>query len=259
MEDLKIALIQTEIFWEDTAANLAMLEEKIWNISENVDLIILPEMFNSGFSMNAQKIAEPINGHTTKWMKQMASQTKAVLCGSFAIKEKDFFYNRFHFVEPNGTITTYDKIHTFSLAGENEIYQNGTKTKIIHYKNWKISPQICYDLRFPETALNQVIKSEYAYDLLIYVANWSESRIAAWTHLLEARAIENSCYTIGVNRIGNDHRKQIYNGQSAVCFALPNKNIYLNNAEETKIHTLLANDLLDYRKKYPFLIDAKKK
>lgn len=255
MKDLKIAIVQTTLFWEDIAANLAMLEEKIWKISETVDLIILPEMFNTGFSMNAHKMAEPVNGHTTKWMKQMALQTKAALCGSFAIKENGFFYNRFHFVEPNGFINIYDKIHTFSPANESNIYQKGIKNYIINYKKWKINPQICYDLRFPQSAQNQIINGEYDFDLLIYVANWPAPRTAAWIHLLEARAIENGCFAIGVNRVGSDANQLKYEGNSAVCFPLPEYNLYLKETEEIKIFTLLAENLIDYRKKFPFLAD----
>lgn len=252
MNDLKIAIVQTSLFWEDIAANLAMLEEKIWKITEKVDLIILPEMFNSGFSMNPQKIAEPINGHTTKWMKQLALQTKATICGSFAVKENGLFYNRFHFVQPNGLVSTYDKINLFSYSGESEKYVKGKDKLTIQINGWKIFPQICFDLRFPETSRNQVVNSSYNYDVLVYVANWPQSRIASWTHLLEARAIENSCYSVGVNRVGQDGNNLIYNGQSAVCFAKPENNFYLSSIDEIKIFTLSASKLLEYRKEFPF-------
>lgn len=257
MDDLKIAIVQTSLFWEDVAANLAMLEEKIWQISETVDLIILPEMFNTGFSINAKKIAETANGHTTKWMKQMVSQTKAALCGSFAIQENGLFYNRFHFVDPDLKVYAYTKNHTFSMANEHIIYQSGNSKTIIKYKKWNINLKICYDLRFPQTSVNQIVDGEYMYDLLIYVANWPQTRIEAWTHLLEARAIENASYAIGVNRTGMDNNNLVYNGQSAVCFPIASQNYYLGNLDETKIIILSAKNLLEYRNNFPFLIDAK--
>lgn len=257
MENLKIVLIQTDIFWENVAANLAILEEKIWNISNDFDLIILPEMFNTGFSMNPKTFSEPSNGHTTKWMKMIAAQTKSAICGSIAIKENGFYYNRFLFVTPNGNIQTYDKIHTFCFAGEDKVYNSGSKKVIIDYKNWKINPQICYDLRFPENARNQIIDDKYAFDLIIYCANWPESRVLAWNHLLEARAIENSCFVIGINRIGEDGRKQKYNGNSAFSFALPEHNKNFGEIEKVIQFELSTSLLSDYRKKFPFLKDIK--
>ena len=207
--DLKIALVQTNLFWKDKTANLAMLEEKVFNIEAGVDIIVLPEMFSTGFTMDASEVAEPLNLNTTKWMKQLAAQTKAVICGSIVIKDDGNYYNRFLWVEPSGQIQTYDKRHLFRMADEDQHYAAGKSNQIIHYKGWKILPQICYDLRFPVWSRNSD-----EYDILIFVANWPKPRISAWDTLLKARAIENMCYTIGVNRVGVDGNNLEYIGHS---------------------------------------------
>lgn len=260
MDNLIVAVIQTSLFWEDKNANLAMLEEKIRGIDSEMDLILLPEMFNSGFSMHPQKIAEPVNGQTTKWMMYMAKIRNAAIAGSIAIQIKDVFYNRFLFVTPDGIVQFYDKINTFSFAGENIKYESGKNIKIIYYKEWRICLQICYDLRFPETARNKIINPEnedYLYDLLLYCANWPTSRILSWNCLLQARAIENVCFVVGTNRTGTDKNEIEYNGNSAITFFDPTINFRMDSKEQYVVFQLNWQLLDINRMKYPFLKDQK--
>lgn len=255
MDDLKISLVQAELYWEQHDANLAMFEEMIWNI-EDPDLIVLPEMFTTGFSMNAESLAEPVGGKTFKWMRQMAKQKKSAIVGSYIVKDGSDHFNRLYFVYPDGSSEQYDKKHLFALAGEDEPYTAGTKRLILDYKGWKICPLICYDLRFPAWARSQ--KSEnrlYEYDLLLYVANWPGARINAWDTLLKARAIENLCYSVGVNRVGVDGVSKEYPGHSAIYSYLGEELNFSSTSEVITTH-LSANDLLTYREKFPFQEDA---
>lgn len=202
MEDLTVALIQTDLYWQDREANLAMLEEKIWPLKGKVDLIVLPEMFPTGFSMEAEKLAEPMNFTTIKWLLQMASQTKAVVTGSVIIKEGKQYFNRLLWVSPEGEIAFYDKRHLFRMADEDHHYSMGKQRKVFSLKGWKILPQVCYDLRFPVWSRNTSDEDgQMDYDLAFYIASWPAARDSAWDVLLKARAVENLCYTIGVNRI----------------------------------------------------------
>jgi omega-amidase len=210
-QKLKTALLQVDLVWEDIESNKIHFEKKITRLSEDVDLIILPEMFTTGFSMNAENLAEPSKGPSFEWMQKMASKKNAAVTGSIITSENGVFYNRLYFVFPNGTSEKYDKKHTFTLARENETYASGSERLIVHFKGWKICPLVCYDLRFPVWARNTE-----DYDLLLYVANWPASRIHAWDILLQARAIENLSYCIGVNRVGRDGKELEYIGHSAV-------------------------------------------
>ncbi|HBK70487.1 MAG TPA: amidohydrolase, partial [Flavobacteriaceae bacterium] len=207
---LKITIIQSELVWENSAQNRQVFLEKIKSISEVVDLIILPEMFTTGFTMNPEKVAETMDGETIHWLKYLAKEKNTAITGSLIIKEGNKYYNRLVFVHPTGEIKTYDKRHTFTLAGEDKIYTAGNKKLIVAYKGWKICPMICYDLRFPVWSRNTD-----DYNLLIYVANWPKPRITAWSTLLKARAIENMSYVVGVNRIGADDNGHEYSGNSA--------------------------------------------
>ena len=249
--ELKIAIIQSDLVWENAVKNRGHFSEKIKSISEPVDLIILPEMFTTGFTMNAETVAETMNGETIAWIKDIAIRSNAAIAGSMIIKESGLFYNRLVFIEPNGQIVTYDKRHTFTLAGEHKVYEAGKKKTIVNYKGWKLCPLICYDLRFPVWARNTE-----NYDLLIYVANWPKPRINAWDALLKARAIENMSYCIGVNRIGQDANGHLYPGHSAVYDVLGNR---LDNIEPNKeavaIITLLKSHISNYRQKLNFLED----
>jgi omega-amidase len=227
------------------------LFKKIESISQSVDMIVLPEMFTSGFTMNASDVAETMNGETVNWMKGLASKKQAAITGSLVIKEDDKFYNRLLFVHPNGSIDSYDKRHTFTLAGEDKVYSSGTEKLIVDYKGWKICPLICYDLRFPVWARN--VEN---YDVLIYVANWPKVRVAAWDALLKARAIENMSYCIGVNRVGLDGNNHEYSGHSASYDVLGHRmDTIPYDKEAIEIVTLNMEELETYRSKLNFLED----
>jgi omega-amidase len=258
MQDLKITIIQSEIHWEDIGANLAMLEEKIWQIGEPTDVIVLPEMFTTGFTMKADKLAEMMNMRTFKWMRQMAEQTGALILGSFIANVHDRFYNRLLWMEPGGTFKTYDKRHLFRMADEHQIYTPGESLLIGHWKGWRICPLICYDLRFPVWSRNRwnATLKKSSYDLLVYVANWPKVRINAWETLLKARAIENLSYVVGVNRVGSDDNGIEYSGQSSIISPKGDSIFSVEDAEAIRTTTISANALQSYRDKFPAFIDA---
>lgn len=206
---MKIALFSTSLVWENPAKNRTNFEQKINSINEVIDLIVLPEMFTSGFTMNPKRVAETIQGETVSWLKQVAKAKNCAITGSLVISENENYYNRLLFVFPDGKIEFYDKRHLFTLAGEDKVYTSGKEKLIVAYKGFKICPLICYDLRFPVFARN--VEN---YDLLLYVANWPKPRVNAWDILLKARAVENMSYVIGVNRIGNDNNNLEYVGHS---------------------------------------------
>ncbi|MEJ6792567.1 MAG: nitrilase family protein [Lacinutrix sp.] len=250
-EDLKIVIIQSNLVWENPFQNRVNLNRKIESISQSVDLIILPEMFTSGFTINPETVAETLNGETVHWMISVSKRKNAAIVGSIVIAENNNFYNRLLFVSPNGQISQYNKRHGFSLAGEDKVYTSGTEKVIIEYKGWKICPQICYDLRFPVWARNTE-----NYDVLLYVANWPKPRIAAWDTLLKARAIENMSYCIGVNRVGLDANNYEYPGHSAVYDVLGGKLTLENtNKESVEIVTLTKTHIEKKRKHLGFLND----
>jgi omega-amidase len=255
---LKVSFIQSDIYWQDVNANLAMFEEKIWDIKDETDLIILPEMFNTGFTMDAAHNAEPPNLTTFKWMQQMALQTQAVITGSFIIKESGQFYNRLYWVEPTGNSGYYDKRHLFRMGDEHLTFKPGKGNITVKLKGWNIRLLICYDLRFPVWSRNKInLNSKLPeYDLLIYVANWPSTRTDVWDTLLKARALENQCYCAGVNRIGIDGMDVSYNGHSAIY---DYKGRLLNTlTEETGIFTieLQLNKLKEFRMKFPAYLDS---
>ena len=247
---MKVALIQSLLVWENPQANRNNFEEKINAISEKVDLIVLPEMFTSGFTMNPKDVCEAMDGETVLWLKLIAKAKNSAITGSLIIKENNNYYNRLVFVFPSGEIQFYDKRHLFTLAGEEKAYTAGKEKLIIDYLGFKICPLICYDLRFPVFSRN----SE-EYDVLLFVSNWPKPRINAWDALLKARAIENMSYTIGVNRVGIDNNKLEYNGHSQIIdfsgnyLLEPQKN---DGVYYTKLH---KNNLLDFREKFGFLND----
>ena len=251
MENLKTAIIQADLFWENAEENRSLFSEKIEALRDQVDLIVLPEMFSTGFSMNAEQLAEAPDGPTFTWMKNMAISKRSAITGSVIIAEKGHFYNRLFFVFPDGSFKKYDKRHTFTLAKENETYSAGDQRLIVEYKGWKICPLICYDLRFPVWARNTE-----DYDLLLYVANWPETRIHAWDILLQARAIENMCYCAGVNRTGPDGNNYDYNGHSNVYDCLGKALGTVNDPNSfTKIFELDKAAMLKTREKLKFLQD----
>ena len=250
-ETLNIALIQADLVWENPTENCKNFTKKIDSIVDAIDVIVLPEMFSTGFTMHAEKVAESMNGKMVNWMKQQALKKNAAIVGSLIITENNKFYNRLLFVEPSGQITHYNKRHTFTLVGEEKVYTAGSKKVIIDYKGWKICPLICYDLRFPVWARN----SE-DYDILLYVANWPKPRISAWNALLKARAIENMSYCIGVNRVGIDGVNSIYSGHSAVYNVLGETISNIKPSEEQiDIVTLEKRHISAYRNKFKFLND----
>jgi predicted amidohydrolase len=238
-----------EIAWGNAAVNMQHAEQMMES-QKDVDLFVLPEMFTSGFCMNPNKIADR-KGDVLNWMKKMSQKHNAAIAGSVAIVDDEHYFNRFYFVHPNGDYDAYDKRHLFSFAGEDKCYTPGDKRTIVVYKGWRILLQVCYDLRFPVWSRNHK-----EYDLMIYVANWPESRIEAWKTLLKARAIENQCYVIGVNRVGEDPKVK-YSGCSRVIDAYGRVMINCATDEECRFSTELnMEELLQFRKKFPVLEDA---
>jgi omega-amidase len=247
---MKVALVQTVLVWENAEANRSHFADLIGSIKESVDLIVLPEMFSTGFTMQPNGVAEEMQGETVNWMQSMAAKSQSAICGSVVAKDENNFYNRLIFVEPSGKLSTYDKHHLFTLAGEDKIYKAGTERRIIDYKGFKICPLVCYDLRFPVFSRNTE-----DYDLLIYVANWPKPRVNAWDILLRARAVENMCYVVGVNRIGSDDNGLEYVGHSQAVDFLGN---YLVEPQENTgifIVELPKETMLETRKKLAFLND----
>ncbi|OUR91576.1 nitrilase family protein [Flavobacteriales bacterium 34_180_T64] len=250
--DLKIAVIQSDLVWENPEQNRINFGKKIKDISESVDLIVLPEMFTTGFTMNASEVSETMDGETVAWMKHIASKSKASIIGSVVILENGQYYNRLICAHSNGTIESYDKRHTFTLAGEHKVYTAGKNKLSITIKGWTLCPLICYDLRFPVWARNTD-----SYDALIYVANWPKVRIEAWNTLLKARAIENMSYCIGVNRVGLDANNYEYSGHSVVFDSLGKRLDEIPvDKEAIEIVTLSKSHLETYRTKLNFLNDG---
>lgn len=256
---LNISLIQSDIIWQDTQANLEHLDGLIKATLQS-DIIVLPEMFNTGFSMNPEQVAMPEDGgQVLEWMKSKSIKLNSAIVGSVAVKEGEGYYNRLYFVEPSGDISIYNKRHLFRMAGENNHFINGEERIIIEYKGWKICPQVCYDLRFPVWSRNTYNNNQYDYDVLLYVANWPAVRSDAWTSLLKARAIENLSYTIGVNRVGQDGNKINYSGNSR-CFNFLGERIDSSNLDEEEVLSVSIEKepLLKFRKKFPTGLDADK-
>lgn len=256
-DQLTISLVQSTLHWEDVEANHSMLEEQIWHNDEDTDIIILPEMFSSGFTMNPHKVAEPMNSRSFRWMKLIAAQKSAMVTGSYVVQEGGKYYNRLFCVFPDGNYVYYDKRHLFTLAGEDKPYTPGNRRLIIEWKGWKIHPLICYDLRFPIWARSQRKEEQaYEYDLLIYVANWPAPRIKAWDTLLQARAIENISYCAGVNRVGTDENNLDYPGHSAVYDYSGKELARLDERSGILNAKLQKNDLEKFRKHFPFQMDS---
>ena len=251
--DLRVTLLQTDLVWEDPVANRSQFETLIRNLAVETDLIVLPEMFTTGFTMNAAALAETMKGPTIAWLLEMARAKQAAITGSLIIKENEQYFNRLIFAQPDGSIQFYDKRHLFRMAEENAIYSAGKTRMIVNYKGWCICPLICYDLRFPVWSRQQ---PSQPYDLLLYVANWPEKRAVAWRTLLAARAIENLSYCVGVNRTGQDQMGIYYDGGSAVCSA-QGETFYLpQNPEIIHTQTLSYQKLQEFRERFPADLDA---
>lgn len=247
---MKISLIQTSLTWEDPEANRSNFERHIQSIKEETDIIILPEMFATGFTMKPSAAAETMDGETVQWMKKMAKAKNCAVTGSLVIEENGHYFNRLFFVYPDGSLKTYDKRHLFSLAGEDKAYTPGADRLVLEYRDWKICPLVCYDLRFPVFSRNTE-----DFDLMIYAANWPAPRITAWDTLLKARAIENMCYVAGVNRIGKDNNGHDYPGHSQVQDGLGANAIAPSAGEGVFTVTLDKEKMLETRKKFNFLAD----
>ena len=245
-----------------------MLREKIFSIKEKTEIVVLPEMFSTGFSMNPQALAETMDGSTIKWMKEIAAEKKIILTGSVIIEENGQYFNRLIWMLPNGQCGVYDKRHRFAFAGEDEQYTAGSKRLIASVKGWKLNLLVCYDLRFPVWARQQTSPptplqgsgeqqpGELEYDVLIYVANWPERRVIAWKTLLQARAIENQCYVVGVNRTGDDGNNIHYTGESMVIDPLGEILYHKKDVEDIFTITLDKDHLQTVRDKFPFWKDA---
>jgi len=249
---LSFSLIQTALFWEDKEANLAMLAKKIMGIEEYTEIIVLPEMFSTGFSMQPEKFAETMDGPSVDWMRRISAEKKIILTGSLMIKEEEKYYNRLIWMLPNGELGYYDKRHLFAFAGEDQHYSAGNKRLIASVKGWKINLQICYDLRFPVWARQQGEE----YDLLLYVANWPEKRNHAWKTLLTARAIENQCMTIGLNRVGLDGNNSAHSGDSLIVGPLGEVLYHCAYEEDIFTITLQKEEITNARTQFPFWKDA---
>lgn len=247
---MKIALIQSDLYWEDVFKNRKSFESKINQIDSSVNLVVLPEMFSTGFTMNAPEVAETMEGETVLWLQSLAKQKNFAITGSLIILENEKYYNRMLFVFPSGKIEYYDKRHLFSLAGEDQFYTSGKEKVIVEYLDWKICLQVCYDLRFPVFARN--VEN---YDLLLYVANWPKVRTNAWDALLKARAIENLSYVAGVNRVGLDANNYEHVGHSQVIDFLGNFILEPQETESVFIVELDKKAMIETRKKLDFLND----
>lgn len=251
-DKLNFTIIQPDIIWENKEANYQQYEHYLASIKEKKEVVLLPEMFNTGFSMQPEKLAEPMNGKAVQWMQQMAAAHKCILAGSVMIEEEGNYFNRLIWMLPNGQFYHYDKRHLFAYADEDKHYTAGDKRLIVSVNGWKICLTVCYDLRFPVWLRNQ----EEEYDVLVVVANWPERRSFAWSSLLRARAIENMSYVLGVNRVGDDGNGIHYNGCSTAIEPLGSTLWENKNQALTHTLTLDKKELTEKRTQFPFLKDA---
>lgn len=254
MGRLHCTLIQADLYWEDKEKNLLQLAEMLKNKGPQ-ELVILPEMFNTGFSMRPELLAETMEGETIQWMRRMASQHRIILAGSLIIRENNQYYNRLIWMQPDGAVATYDKRHRFALAGEDQFFAAGEHRLITQANGWRILWQICYDLRFPVWSRQQTINRP-EYDLLVYVANWPDKRSHAWRSLLIARAIENQCYVIGVNRVGTDGNGLEHLGDSMVVDPMGQVLAQITGKPGTETVVLDKDTLEEIRSRLPFWKDA---
>jgi len=250
MSDLRVCLVQADLIWQNKTENLNLLYAMLKSVVA-VDLIVLPEMFSTGFTMNAKDYATSVEGEAVQWMKQLAKEKNACVVGSLIIAEDGKYFNRLFWMQPDGVQKTYNKRHLFTLAGEEKVFTAGQERLIVAYKGWRIMPLVCYDLRFPVWSRNNL-----NYDLLLYVANWPERRSYHWQQLLRARAIENQSYVVGVNRVGNDGNGVFHSGNSAAVGPLGEEltNVLPEKASTT-IVTLSKENLKEVRQKFRFLND----
>lgn len=251
MTNLRVSLVQTDLVWEDPTANCAALEEKLVDLVGKTDLVVLPEMFATGFSMSPTG-AEIGRGPVLQWMQIQANRLGALVVGSLKVKQQNDFFNRLYAVHPDGTFTSYDKRHLFRMGGEHEFYQSGDQQVIVSYKGWNIALFVCYDLRFPVWSRNVGL----AYDAAIYVANWPAPRANVWRTLLQARAIENLAYVVGVNRVGTDANNLSYAGDSLLVDFKGGLQLDLQAEGQILTSEFSADDLAEFRAKFPANLDA---
>jgi predicted amidohydrolase len=252
MRDLRVTLVQSMLQWEDAAANRARFAARLEHLAGATDLIVLPEMFTTGFSMHAAALAEPPEGPTLAWMRAQAARCDAALYGSIIVEEQGKRYNRGLFVRPDGSVSHYDKRHLFRMAGEHGPYTAGRERVVAHWRGWRILLLVCYDLRFPVFS-----RSRGDYDLVLYVANWPEPRRMAWRQLLVARAIENQACVVGVNRVGMDGKGIHYSGDSLAVDATGH--VLADPEPSREAVVTVAFDgaaLVAYREKFPVALDA---
>jgi omega-amidase len=252
MQDLKVTLIQGELVWEDIDSNLSEFDNRITAVKEDTHLIILPEMFSTGFSMNAAALAEDMDGSAVRWIQKKSRDIHADIVGSIIVNDNGKFYNRLVWAKPQGALLTYDKRHLFRMAGEEKIYSAGSKNITVELNGWKIRPFICYDLRFPAWTRN--MKNQY--DAAVFIANWPEKRAEHWKTLLQARAIENQCFVVGVNRVGTDGNGLVYSGDSSIIDPW-GAVIFQKSSHPCTVTAQLSYDLLKRsRKNFPVWMDA---
>lgn len=254
MQNLTIGLLQAIQHWEDKEKNLNHLEQLLDQLKPQVDLVALPEMFQTGFSMRPEMLAEEMDGPSVQWLKTQAKERDMAFVASLMIKEAEHYYNRMLFVTPDGNIARYDKRKLFGMAGEPQHYSPGDKATIVNFKGWNIFLQVCYDLRFPEIARNRITEGRYDYDLMLNVSNWPASRSLHWTSLLPARAIENQAYVAGVNRVGKGNGLS-YSGDSRIISPLGEMLASSSGGEELISASLSYEALISLREKLPFLKD----
>lgn len=256
MQDLTVTLIQQPLAWLDAEANRQHFAELMLPLAGKTDLFILPEMFNTGFSMDPAPVAEPMTGSTLQWLTEQAAQCDAAITSSFTVQEGDVFYNRMVFMQPNGEYHCYDKRHLFRMGNEHHRYQGGNNRLIVDYLGWRICPMVCYDLRFPVWSRNGYNDGKNDYDLLIFVANWPQPRRQHWLSLLRARAIENLSYVAGVNRLGRDGNGLDYSGDSILFDAWGDEVINAHSSASCFTQTLSYQALRKVRKQFPAHLDA---
>jgi omega-amidase len=251
MENLKVTVFQAYLFWENIDKNLQNIALRLSTLREKTNLVILPEMFSTGFTMNAERLAEPMNGKTMKWMQKMATQYDCVVTGSIIIKDNNKFYNRLIWMRADGSFECYDKRHLFALGKEHETYTAGNKRLIVELNGWKICPMVCYDLRFPVWMRNV----EAEYDLMIIVANWPERRALHWRTLIPARAIENQAYVIAVNRVGHDGNEVYHSGDTTCISPMGDVVYYKRDEDDLYTFPIIAEEVKKIRRALPFLKD----
>ena len=252
---MKIALLQTQTYWQQKTANIAACSKLIAGLPSDCRLIVLPEMFTTGFSVEqVSELAETNKGHTVQWMRDTAHSKNAALCGSVIISENNYFFNRLFFVLPDGSFQYYDKRHLFAMGGEGAVFSAGNSRLTVSYEGWRICPLLCYDLRFPVWSRNY----HNDFDMLIYVASWPQARVSVWNSLLPARAIENQCYVVGVNRVGDDGLGVAHKGQSQVINFKGEIVQQANDAETVILADLSLPDLQQFRVQFPAWRDADK-